>query len=713
VRLLYAPGAPSNPCRASLIMLTSRPFHRRDFLCIAGLPVASHLTGLAAFAADPEKPDRLPLNRFPRMMQEWLVDQVAAAQKIGNKRRDALKSPEDAKAYVELVRGLIRESFGPEPEKTPLNARVTSITERDTYRIEKVVFESRPGLLVTGNLYVPKDRKGPMPGVVGTCGHSLNGKAETAYQSFCQALARMGYVVLIYDPIGQGERFQFIKDEGAKGLKSRYGGSVSEHIQCGNQQALVGEFFGAWRAWDGVRALDYLLSRPEVDPQRVGVTGNSGGGTMTTWLAGVDSRWAMAAPSCFVTTFLHNAENELPADTEQCPPKVLALGLDHSDFLAAMAPKPVIVLAKERDYFDARGSEESYERLKKLYTLLGAPDNVELFIGPTYHGYTQENREAMYRFFNKATAVSDAQKEPALTIEKDPELWVAPRGQVSELRSKTVMDFTSEISKALAAKRGKVSADQLGTAIKAALRLGDPQGVPSYRILRSAGTRGYPGKSSCCYAVETEPGILAFLTRLFDDTLTSRLPRGQKRAVLYIAHHSADAELADEALIQDLLSAEKDVAFFACDPRGIGESKPNTCGVDQFLRPYGSDYFYAAHGLMLDRPVLGQRVQDVLRVIDLLVANGHEEIHLAGRGWGAVVAAIAASLAPAVKQVTLKNALTSWSEVAETADYKWPFALLPHGVLSHFDLPDCYDFLAAQKALKNHEPWGAADGMNA
>lgn len=688
------------------------PYDRRDILRLASLPATAHLLTATGWAAEPVSSERLPLNRFPRMMQEWLVDQVAASQALGNKRRDALKSEADAKAYVELVRGLIRESFGPEPEKTPLNARVTSITERETYRIEKVVFESRPGFLVTGNLYVPKGKEGPMPAVVGTCGHSLNGKAETAYQSFCQGLARMGYVVLIYDPIGQGERFQYIKDEGAKGLKSRYGGSVSEHIQCGNQQGLVGEFFGAWRAWDGVRALDYLLSRPEVDPKHVGVTGNSGGGTMTTWLCGVESRWSMAAPSCFVTTFLHNAENELPADTEQCPPQVLALGLDHSDFLAAMAPKPVIVLAKERDFFDARGSEESYERLKKLYTLLGAPDHVKLFIGPTYHGYTQENREAMYQFFNKTTGVSDAQTEPALTIEKDPELWCAPKGQVSELKSKTVMEFTAEAAAVLSGKRGKLDGAALVPAMKKALRLAEVQGASPYRILRSAGSRGYPSKSSCCYAVETEPGILSFVTRLFDEALTSRLPRGQKRAVLYIAHHSADAELVSEPLVQDLIAAEKDAAFFACDPRGIGESKPNTCGVDQFLKPYGSDYFYAAHGLMLDRPVLGQRVEDVLRVIELLTANGHEEIHLAGRGWGAIVAAIAACLAAPVKQVTLKNALSSWTDVATTADYKWPFAMLPHGVLNHFDLPDCYELLATKKALKNIDPWGAEDGMN-
>ncbi len=122
--------------------------------------------------------------------------------------------------------------------------------------------------------------------------------------------------MLIFDPLGQGERLQYPTDA----LKSQIGVGVPEHLYAGNQQFLVGEFIGTWRAWDAIRALDYLLTREEVDRRHLGVTGNSGGGTMTTWLCGVESRWTMAAPSCFVTTFRRNLENELPADTEQCPP---------------------------------------------------------------------------------------------------------------------------------------------------------------------------------------------------------------------------------------------------------------------------------------------------------------------------------------------------------------------------------------------------------
>ena len=145
----------------------------------------------------------LPLNRFPRMLQDWLVSEVRAAETRGNARREALKTKADAEAYVKSVQARIRACFGPVPEKTPLNAQVTKTLERDGYRIEHIVFESRPSYMVTGNLYLPTGRKDPVPGVIGVCGHSLNGKAAEAYQSFAQGLARQGMACFIIDPAGQ------------------------------------------------------------------------------------------------------------------------------------------------------------------------------------------------------------------------------------------------------------------------------------------------------------------------------------------------------------------------------------------------------------------------------------------------------------------------------------------------------------------------------
>jgi len=638
------------------------------------------------------------------MVQEYFVEQVRQVQQQGDQRRAALRTREDAQAYVQEVRRKIETCFGPWPQKTPLNPRVTGVVERDAYRIENVIFESRPGFLVTANLYVPKGRDFPLPGVVGTCGHSNNGKAAEPYQSFAQGLARLGYVVLIFDPIGQGERLQYPNDQ----LKSRIGVGVREHLYGGNQQFLVGEFFGSWRAWDGIRALDYLLTRKEVDPKHVGVTGCSGGGTMTTWLCGVEDRWTMAAPSCFVTTFLRNCENELPADTEQCPPKALALALDHSDFIAALAPKPVVLLTKEGDFFDIRGSEKACQDLRRLYGLLGAEENVSLFTEPGYHGYSQKSREAMHQWFNRATRISDARAEPNLIIEKDETLWCAPKGQVCELGSKPFYVFTAEKARDLAAQRPKeFTLPELRRQVRTLLRLPatEESSAPEYRILRNWRSRGYPKPRWETYVVETEPGIQAVVYRLGNEQMLSRPHARSRRAILYVAHQSSDAELREEPLIRELVQAEPDADLYTVDVRGIGESRPNTCDENSFLDLYGSDYFYAIHSIMLDRPYVGQRTHDVLRVLDWLRSAGHEEVHLVGKGWGAVPATFAAVLSDRVVRVTLKNALTSYQEIAESQDYAWPLSTLVPDVLRAFDLPDCYRALQARN-LRQIDPWG-------
>lgn len=690
--------------------MRSRPVavDRRDFFRQSGAGVMgaalAHAWWPVITAADDE---RQPLNRFPRMVQEWFVDRARESQQRRLRIFEALRTKEDAERYVASVRSKIRQCFAPFPaERTPLNPRVTGVVERDGYRIEKLIFESRPGFLVTASLYVPTNVELPRPGVVGTCGHSNNGKAAEAYQSFSQGLAKLGLVVLIYDPIGQGERLQYVGAD----LQSTVGVGVREHLYAGNQQYLVGEFFGTWRAWDGIRALDYLQTREEVDPQQIGVTGNSGGGTMTTWLAGVEHRWSMAAPSCFVTSMLRNLENELPQDTEQCPPRALALGLDHEDFLAALAPKPVIILAKEKDYFDVRGNADAYERLRKLYGLLGAEENVGRFVGPTYHGYTEENRVAMYDWFNRATGGAAVDAEPPLTIEEDATLWCTPNGQVAELDSKTVQVFTREQSEQLAAARRTPAGPQFVRLVRRFLRLADEVHPANVRILRPRGPQGYPLPYAVTYFVETEPGIGSLVTRMYAERHYSR-PNDGGPAVLYVSHQSADAELREEPLIRELVDAEPEAAFYACDVRGIGDSQPDTCGEDSFLTAYGSDYFYAAHSIMLDEPYPVQRVRDLLAVIGWLNSVGHEQIHLAANGWGTIPGTLAAVTSDSVQRVTLQHPLTSYADVAEADEYDWPLSSFLPSVLKVFDLPDCYAALQ-RKGLRVIEPRGAMSDVS-
>jgi len=691
--------------------------NRRDFLkitSIAGLGVVG--AGVLPVSAgipiqgaplpnDPAAAKALaPMNRFPRMVHDHFVKQLRAIERKGNEVRSGMKTKADAEAYVRDIRSKIQQCLGPWPEKTPLNAKTTGKIERDDYTIENVIFESRPGLLVTANLYIPKKRKFPLPAVLGTCGHSNNGKAEPAYQSFCQGLAKKGYVVLIFDPLGQGERLQYINAD----LKSIRRVGTEEHLYMGNQLILGESSLSSWFVWDGIRALDYLLSRTEVDPKHIGVTGNSGGGTQTTLLCGVEDRFTMAAPSCYVTTFRRNLENEEVADAEQCPPQVIGKGLDHADFIAAMAPKPVILLSQEKDFFDTRGTAEAFARLKQLYKLLGAEENIQLFVGPDYHGYKLQNREAMYGWFNKFTKISNENTEPAIQLEKDEVLQCTPRGQIKLLGSKTIISFTKELSESLKRKRSRLSVDALQKAVVDSLKLPDFDGAPDYRILRQGPSRLYPTKYAANYAVETEDGMFTLLYRLSEEPLYSRIPLGPKKAVLYVSHRSADDELRTDSLLKDIIAKSQDAAIFACDVRGIGESEPGTT-FRGFNTPYGSDYFYAVHSNMLGYPYVGQKTYDLLKVINLLKANGHEEIHLVGKGWGAIPATFAALLSDAVTEVTLKNALTSYSDVAEYEEYNWPLSSFIPGVLTMFDLPDCYAALST-KGLKQLEPWDAAAG---
>jgi hypothetical protein len=490
---------------------------------------------------------------------------------------------------------------------------------------------------------------------------------------------------------------------------------VFEHLYAGNQLFLTGESLSSWFAWDGIRTIDYLISRPEVDPEHIGVTGVSGGGTQTALICSADSRISMAAPCCWITTFRHNLENEEVTDTEQCPWRALRLGLDHSDLMAVMAPKPVILLAQEKDFFDVRGTEESFARLQHIYRLLGAEQNIELNVGPDTHSYPKLSREAMYRMFNKTTNISDTNEEPDIFNESEETLKCTPSGQVIESGSKSVFSISSQLSVSLKKNRVNLTGDTLKQAVIATLKLPSYEGVPPFRILRFNGIRQYPIENAVTYAVETEPNIFAIVYRLNEgEAYHSRPLTGFKKALLYISHLSADDELRHEPLLAKLIHSETDSAIFTCDVRGIGESQPDTNRTrssNDFFEPYGSDYFYSILSIMLDYPYVSQKTFDILRVINFLKSYGHEELHLVAKGWGAIPATFAALLSDDVTQVTLKNSLTSYSNIAESEEYNWPLQCLLPGVLKVFDLPDCYRALESKK-LRLIDPWDALAGKS-
>lgn len=641
---------------------------------------------------------------YPGAVQEYYVARLREVARQRDEALAALRTADDATRYCAAVKQRLRECFAPWPDATPLNARVTSTRDRGTYLVENVLFESRPGYFVTANLYCPP-HAGRHPAVLGLCGHVGEGKAAPPYVQYGRTLAAMGYVVLILDPVSQGERRQY---DDIAGDVTR-GQPCVEHNLAGNQMTLVGEALCTWRTWDAVRALDYLLSRPEVDAQRVGVTGNSGGGTLSTYLNAMDDRLTMAAPGCFVSTYLANLENELPADSEQYPPGILAAGLDMGDFFLAQAPRPVLLLGQAFDFFDTRGLRKTFEQIQRVYELLGAGDNAELFIGPSAHGYTAENRAAMYAFFNKHADVSAAIVESDKPVDSEQDLQVTPTGAVAELPdNRRVFDFTAEAARRLIRSRPRFDEGELDRQIARTLHLSPRQGAPHYRVLRDRyGAYSDPFQNVQLYGVETEPEhpqVLAVLQAWNKINPLKGKPNGGlipvvEDAVLYVPHVSSRDDL-----LRGEVPAAVEATIFAVDPRGMGMLRPLSCSDTDFFAFYGADYMYAGHGAMLQESYCGRRVHDVLSVLDLLASRGTRRVHLMGRGLGAVLAAFAAALHPLVRQVTLKHAPPSFQHLAEASLNLWPLSSLPRGILQVFDLPDVYRRLEA-KHLSLTEPW--------
>jgi len=648
------------------------------------------------------------LNRFPRMVQEYVTARLRENYRSNHARVMSLKTREHALAYCAEVRDKVAGVFGPWPERTPLNLRITGELDRGAYRVRKLLFDSRPGFTVSANLYVPQGHDGPRPAVLSPCGHTWLAKAGECYQEYSQALVRMGYIVLIFDPMGQAERLQYLdgKGESIFGPGPTYP-SVKEHSVMDRQMSLTGDWIGRWFVWDGIRALDVLLAQEGVDPSRVGVTGVSGGGTMSAYAVACDERIAMSAPCCWVSSWYHNGTNEEPIDAEQCPPGILAVGLEHSDLLLARAPNPVILLTEEQDFFDQRGSLEAFERIRHVYGLLGAEEAAAYYVGPREHGYWKGAREAMCAFFNRHTGVDAPSPESALTLEEPEALRCTPGGQVSDLPgAKTVPVLTAEQARTLSTERGAPGGRELVRRVQSLLDLPRRDAPPEYRILRSWNARGYARPHANQFVIETDGtyGAHVVVTKLEDEVRRARPGRGDGPAVLYLPHLSSDRELREDERVRGLSRTED--AFFACDYRGIGESRPDTCRPDSFFDLYGSDYHYASMASLFGESYVAWRVHDVLSTLDWMSLFGYDKVTLVAQGWGTIPGALAALLDDRVCRVTLIHAPTSYSELAKTGMQAWPFSAMLPGVLKAFDLPDIYQALA-ERELEIIEPWDA------
>lgn len=374
---------------------------------------------LAAFALIALCIHAQPYNEWiNRVAQSQLATRKAAIRQI--------RSRADAEAHQRTVRAKILEVYGGLPSyRGPLNARTTGTLDAGSYSIEKVMFESLPKYWVTGNLYLPKS-SGKHPAVLYAIGHWNEGKP--AAQRMAANLAMQGFVVLAFDPMGQGERFQ--------GYWSRAGVSlvtpgVPQHWNAGTAAFLINQTLSAYFVWDGMRALDYLTSRPEVDAERIGCTGCSGGGTQATYISALDPRVKVAAPLCYMQSF----EVLFPGpigDSEQSPPGFLAKGLDQTDYVELFAPKPWFIGSTKEDFFTPAGAQPLYEEARNFYEILGAQDRVKWVVGPGGHGTPIEIREGVYEWFNRWLNNGNPNwKERPVKMFTNEDLLVTLKGQLA------------------------------------------------------------------------------------------------------------------------------------------------------------------------------------------------------------------------------------------------------------------------------------------
>lgn len=600
----------------------------------------------------------------------------AQAQKHFDARRQAvaaLQTGEDVRKRQEELKARFIAALGGFPEKTPLNARVTGKEQRDGYRIERVIYESRPHHHVTAVLFLPEGTP-PFPGVLVPCGHSANGKAAETYQRACISMARNGLAVLCYDPIGQGERVQLLDKQG----KSAIPGSTSEHTMTGIGALLAGSSTATYRIWDGIRSLDYLASRPEVDPKRLGCTGNSGGGTLTAYLMALDDRIVAAAPSCYITTLERLFATIGPQDAEQNIPGQVAFGLEHTDYVTLRAPRPTLICVGTQDYFDIRGAWTTFREAKLIYGKLGHGERIDLFEYNDKHGFSKPRREAALRWMRRwLLGKDDAVRESDFPIFKDADLQCTRTGQVLEdFKGKSVFDLNAEREQELAPRRAewqrKHGRDDLAREVRRLIAL--PETTSGCQV-KEVGTIQRQETVVRKLVFEIEPGIT--LPALVIEPTKA----GDRPYLLYVHGQGKALDAAPGGKLEKVALAGHRVV--ALDLRGMGETDPGNKSAH-----FGTDSKEAFLAMHLNRPLLGQRVQDVMEVARYLERIQKRPIQAVGVGTAGPVVLHAAALGSSIGEVTIERSVVSWSAVARTPISSNQLSSVVPGALHVYDLPD-------------------------
>jgi dienelactone hydrolase len=625
-------------------------------------------------------PDDLTVLREPadEMMFSYLssiIDQPFADR---DARLARLKTKEDWERRSEEIRSAMQRWVRLPDRRTPLNARVTGRLEKKDYLVEKILFESRPHFYVSASLYLPKNISGKRPAILNVLGHNSEGKGAADKQRRCIAQAKKGFVALIIDGIGQGER----KIEGYS-IYGSFPGAV--HRTVGAQAFLAGTHLFGLMVWDAIRAVDYLCSRTEVDSERIGITGTSGGGLMSTYILPFEPRIKVSVPACNPNTWSHRVRANLSTDHEQVFFGAFREGIDpRGDPLFAHVPKPLLINATSEDNLNPpRGVWALHSWLYRAYAAYGHPERLQTTMVKAPHAYNQEQREIAYAWMLRWLGGDVSNYlEGAFPVESESELWCTATGDLYAIENSLephdlVRSYysqhkaqlqTPESESEVRALRANL-AQNMNELLGYSLTPGAPAvetmpTVDSGRRVRKRVLK--PEEGIVLPAVWVEPSVTA-----------------DGRVVLYLHEEGKEALLADRAVVGSLL--DEGVRILAVDLRGTGETAPGK-----------ERYFW---DFLAGKPIFGQRASDVLSVLTWMSQQGvdMEQTKIWAQGLTGLYAATACLHERPVGGVILEDVLISFEDVIQRRLPQYNHEILLPGVVTKFDLPDLYSALCPMK----------------
>ncbi len=671
---------------------------RRDFLVqAAALPLGLGRGPLHGGPLYPPAEALSPLSyakEWPDMLLAYLSGRLNALSDRWDQERGRIVTLHQIEARNRFVREKFLEMVGGFPERSPLNPLTVRGFERDGYLVENVMFQSRPDFWVTGNLYIPISGKAPYPGIISPTGHDPLARMDQIYQCAYINLVKNGFVVLAYDPIGEGERRFYWNPVTNSSEVS--GDPVFEHSMPGQLQLLMGENLTQFRIWDGIRSIDYLLTRPEVDKQRIGCAGHSGGGTLTLFITALDER-----VKCAVLNeggggqrwpiHITPGSRVGPSDVEQNLYPAALYGIDQEDLRIAIAPRPLLVTI-ENYYPDF---EKSRQRVLARYRQLGAPDRFETTEANDPHSWTMKLRLATTDWFCKwFYGHKGPTEEPDFGVESPEQLYCTSNGSLRYSRQgETIFSLIHKKAAALPPKRKHPTnpTEWEDSRQEVLLHLG--RLLHCHRTDQALGVRKRVTTERKGYRIEklefiSEPGIY-IPAWVFIPSAN----RTEKTSLLYVSDAGKEAEGMEFGVLESLTL--KGNLVIAVDVRGIGETPPphdpQIRAGGEFSHLFDVETAMSYMAWWMNQSLLGMRIQDVIRSVDYVLSRpdvDRETVRIVGKGMGALWVLFAAALDRRIHSVICEGGLLSYQSLAFVDRYTQGANTFIRDVLLYFDLPD-------------------------